>query len=182
MLTPVAKLCESISRSRARRATVWHADFDRHYARLSAAQSQSAKTNFQHQDITMITDGSRREAGQCSWLKRLLRPQLAELPVVRYVVPMATSPINLQDDIQPVSDFRANTADSLRRLRETGRPLVLTQNGRSAAVLLDVASYQALVDENDLLRDLHAGLDDAREGRVTAHAVAKAELLARYRP
>ena len=94
---------------------------------------------------------------------------------------MSSPPINLQDDIQPVSDFRANTADSLRRLRATGRPLVLTQNGRSAAVLLDVASYQALVDENELLRDLHAGLEDAREGRVTPHADAKAALLGRYR-
>ena len=94
---------------------------------------------------------------------------------------MSSPPINLQDDIQPVSEFRANTADALRRLRETGRPLILTQNGRAAAVLLDVASYQALVDENELLRDLHAGLEDAREGRVTPHEQAKAELLARYR-
>lgn len=89
--------------------------------------------------------------------------------------------LNLHDDIQPVSDFRANTAGTLRRLRESGRPLVLTQNGRSAAVLLDVGTYQALLDENELLRDLQAGLLDAREGRVTAHADARAELLGRYR-
>ncbi len=94
---------------------------------------------------------------------------------------MPTPSINLQDDIQPISDFRANTADTLRRIRETGRPLVLTQNGRSAAVLLDVGTYQALVDENELLRDLHAGLDDVRAGRVTPQAEAKAELLGRYR-
>lgn len=95
---------------------------------------------------------------------------------------MAIPPINLQDDIQPVSDFRANAAETLRRVRESGRPLILTQNGRSAAVLLDVSAYQALIEENELLRDIHAGLDDARAGRLTPHADAKMELLARYRP
>lgn len=94
---------------------------------------------------------------------------------------MALPSLNLHDDIQPVSDFRANTAGTLKRLRETGRPLVLTQNGRSAAVLLDVGTYQALMDENEILRDLQAGLLDGREGRVTAHAAARAEVLARYR-
>ena len=89
--------------------------------------------------------------------------------------------LNLHDDILPVSDFRANTAATLRRLRESGRPLVLTQNGRSAAVLLDVGTYQALLDENELLRDLQTGLLDAREGRVIAHDDARAELLGRYR-
>lgn len=58
---------------------------------------------------------------------------------------------------------------------------MLTQNGRSAAVLLDVGTYQALLDENALLRDLQAGLLDAREGRVAAHADARAEPLGRYR-
>ena len=101
--------------------------------------------------------------------------------VVRYSVRMTLPALNLNDDIQPVSDFRANTAGTLKRLRETGRPLVLTQNGRSAAVLLDVSTYQALVDENELLRDLQAGLVDGREGRVTPHAEARAQLLARYR-
>ena len=94
---------------------------------------------------------------------------------------MTLPALNLNDDIQPVSDFRANTAGTLKRLRETGRPLVLTQNGRSAAVLLDVSTYQALVDENELLRDLQAGVHDGREGRVTAHAEARTQLLARYR-
>ncbi len=94
---------------------------------------------------------------------------------------MPTAPINFLDDIQPVSDFRANTADTIRRVRENGRPIILTQNGRSAAVLLDVGAYQALVEENELLRDLHAGLDDVRAGHLTSHSDARSELLARYR-
>lgn len=95
---------------------------------------------------------------------------------------MTTRPPRLQDDIQPVSEFRANAAQTLQFVRESGRPMVLTQNGRSAAILLDVAAYQALIDENELLRDLQAGMEDVRAGRVTAHAAARSRLLARYRP
>lgn len=95
---------------------------------------------------------------------------------------MSTVPLNLHDDIQPVSEFRANTAQTIQFVRESGRPMVLTQNGRSAAVLLDVAAYQALIDENELLRDLHTGMEDVRAGRVLPHADARTRLLARYRP
>lgn len=93
---------------------------------------------------------------------------------------MAQPPLDLTRDILPVSEFRAHTADGLQHIRETGRPLVLTQNGRAAAVLLDVATYQALIDENMLLRDLQMAGDDIRAGRVTPPAQARAALLARY--
>jgi prevent-host-death family protein len=93
---------------------------------------------------------------------------------------MINRSINLAEDIQPVSEFRANAAEALKHVRESGRPLVLTQNGRSAAVLLDVAAYQALVDENELLRDLRAAEEDVREGRLTPHEQARTSLLFRY--
>ncbi len=91
---------------------------------------------------------------------------------------MASLPIDLEADIQPVSDFRANAAASLKQVKETGRPVVLTQRGRGAAVLMDVGVYQALVDEIDLLRDIRAGLSDVAAGRVVASSDARAQLLA----
>lgn len=53
--------------------------------------------------------------------------------------------IDLLEDIMPMSAFRANAAELVGRVRATGRPLVLTRHGRSAAVLLDVAQYEALL-------------------------------------
>lgn len=90
--------------------------------------------------------------------------------------------LNLETDVQPVSDFRANAAQLLNQIRETGRPLLLTQNGRGAAVLLHVSDYQALIDENETLRDLRRGLLDMAEGRTVPHDEARARLLARYSP
>jgi prevent-host-death family protein len=66
---------------------------------------------------------------------------------------MARAP-KLSRDIQPLSEFRANTAKFLRQVQETGRPLVLTQHGRGAAVLLDIAEYEKLVERSELAEDI----------------------------
>ena len=94
---------------------------------------------------------------------------------------MAKPAIDLEADIQPVSEFRANASGALQHVRETGRAIVLTQRGRSAAVLLGVRTYQALLDELDELRDVHQGIADAKAGRVVSHAEARDRLLERHR-
>ena len=73
-------------------------------------------------------------------------------------------------DIQPVTEFRANAAQVIEQVRETGAPVFLTQHGRGAAVLLDVESHEALVDELELLRDVRTAEAPASpsEGRLVA--------------
>ena len=51
-------------------------------------------------------------------------------------------------DVQPLSAFRANAAGFLEQVRATKRPLVLTQHGKSAAVVLDVDEYESLVERS----------------------------------
>ncbi len=53
--------------------------------------------------------------------------------------------IDLENDIRPLSEFRANTASLVRQVKKTGRPIVLTQHGKSSVVLLDVRHYQSLL-------------------------------------
>jgi prevent-host-death family protein len=78
-------------------------------------------------------------------------------------------------DIQPVTEFRANAAQIIDRVRETGAPVYLTQHGRGTAVLLDVAAYEAMVDELELLRDVRTGELQVAAGKGRSHtAVAKA--------
>ena len=43
-------------------------------------------------------------------------------------------------DIYPVSDFNRKSAEHIKRLQETGRPEVLTVNGKAAVVMLDPAT------------------------------------------
>ncbi|NNF13216.1 MAG: type II toxin-antitoxin system Phd/YefM family antitoxin [Gemmatimonadetes bacterium] len=67
-------------------------------------------------------------------------------------------------DVHPLSAFRANAAGFLRQLRETRRPLVLTQHGRSAAVVLDVEHYEALIDEVELIREIRQAKAELARG------------------
>lgn len=92
---------------------------------------------------------------------------------------MAKVALDLEADIQPVSDFRANASEMLEQVKRTGRPLVLTKRGRGAAVLLDIAVFQRLLDEIDELRDVRRGMADVETGDVVDHADVASSLLGR---
>lgn len=78
-------------------------------------------------------------------------------------------------DIQPVTEFRANAAQVIEQVRATGAPVILTQHGRSAAVLLDVEAYEAMIEELELLRDVRTAEAEIAAGKGRSHAaVAKA--------
>ncbi|MBS3975029.1 MAG: type II toxin-antitoxin system Phd/YefM family antitoxin [Actinobacteria bacterium] len=73
-------------------------------------------------------------------------------------------------DVRPVTEFRANTSAVIDQMHATKRPVVLTQHGRSTAVLLDVAVYEGMLDEIELLRDLRVAEDQIAAGKVISHS------------
>ncbi|MCX5768270.1 MAG: type II toxin-antitoxin system Phd/YefM family antitoxin [Gemmatimonadetes bacterium] len=83
-------------------------------------------------------------------------------------------------DIQPVTEFRANAAHFIGQVRESGAPMYLTQHGRSAAVLLDIAAYEALTEELELLRDVRAAEDEVADGKTLSHAAVAKKLRSRH--
>lgn len=85
----------------------------------------------------------------------------------------------LSRDIRPLSDFRANTAKFVRHVRETRRPLVLTQHGRGAAVLLDVREYERLVERAELAEDVRVAEAELARGEGIPHETAKEQIRAR---
>lgn len=85
-------------------------------------------------------------------------------------------------DVQPLSAFRANAAGFLEQVRETKRPLVLTQHGKSAAVILDVGEYEALVDEVELVRDIREARAELERGEGIPHDEVIRELRSRISP
>ena len=87
----------------------------------------------------------------------------------------------LTTDVQPVSEFRANAAKFVQQVRETRRPLILTQHGRSAAVLLDVEEYEEMLDTIELLRDVREAERQIAAGQVVGHDEAMAELMEKHR-
>ena len=93
---------------------------------------------------------------------------------------MARHAFDLTEDIQPAADLQTEAEGLLRKVHDTRRPVVLTQEGRGTAVLVDIRTYQSLLEELDILRDVHRGLADVEAGRVVPHDEARARLLARY--
>lgn len=87
--------------------------------------------------------------------------------------------IDLSRDIRPLSDFRAHAAAFIKRIRDTHRPLVLTQRGHSTAVVLEVGEYERLLEELELLRDVHAAEQELGGGGGVPHDEAKARLRSR---
>ena len=67
-------------------------------------------------------------------------------------------------DIVPVTDLRQDAAAVLKRLRGSREPLVITQRGRAAAILLSPETYERSRQETELLRLLARGEREIAEG------------------
>ena len=74
--------------------------------------------------------------------------------------------IELDKDVKPISEFRANATNLIEQVNKTKRPLVITQHGKSSAVLLDVREYEALLDKIELLSDLAEAEEDIKNKRM----------------
>lgn len=90
--------------------------------------------------------------------------------------------ILLDEDIQPISEVRANATAFIEKVRETGRPIVITQHGRSAAVLLDVRVYARMLEKLEVIEDLDEGIQQAEAGLGVPHREVKKRLLEKYKP
>ncbi len=84
--------------------------------------------------------------------------------------------IRLSEDLTPISDFRTRTAEIVAKVRKTKRPLILTQRGRSAAVLEDIGEYEKKVERLELLEAILNGVRAAEKGEVVTHAKAMSKM------
>jgi prevent-host-death family protein len=50
--------------------------------------------------------------------------------------------ISFKEDIVPISELKKNTKKILLQIRKTGRPVILTVNGKADSVLIDVENYE----------------------------------------
>jgi prevent-host-death family protein len=91
--------------------------------------------------------------------------------------------MDIVKDIQPMTAFRNHSADFMRHLKETGRPVILTVNGKAAAVVQDAEAYQRLLDlaaEVSAAEGIRQGLEDLAAGRTRPAREVFAELRAEY--
>lgn len=85
--------------------------------------------------------------------------------------------IDVTQDIHSLTTFKRNSSGLMKRMKKSGRPLVLTINGKAEAVLLDAAAYQEVADHLDAVASIRRGLAQARkgEGRLADDVFAQLE-------
>lgn len=87
----------------------------------------------------------------------------------------------VSEDIVPVSQFKTEAAEWLKRCAATGQAVVITQNGKPAGVLVSPSVFDELSERKRFVAAVEEGLRDAETGRLTDHATVVAEMRRRYR-
>ncbi len=68
-------------------------------------------------------------------------------------------------DIIPVTDLRQEATRILKRATRTRQPIIITQRGRAAAVLVSVEAYENSQHEREILRLLARGEKEIKAGK-----------------
>jgi prevent-host-death family protein len=71
-------------------------------------------------------------------------------------------------EVIPVTDFRADLARWIRHIEKTRRPVVLTQQGKAAAVLVSPDVLDEIDEEREVVRKVLRGLTEIRAGKLVA--------------
>jgi prevent-host-death family protein len=74
--------------------------------------------------------------------------------------------ISLIEDIRPVTDLKRDALSIVRQVRRTGRPVVLTAEGKADVVVMDARMYEEHLKAMNLSRLLVEGEADIAAGRV----------------
>lgn len=73
----------------------------------------------------------------------------------------------LSEDLRPLSDLETQSFEVVRQARTTGRPVVLTREGRGVAVLLSVEAFEEMqtsVERHEVQRAVDEAERDIAEG------------------
>ena|SRR5215475_2776088 len=81
------------------------------------------------------------------------------------------------EDIIPIAELKANMSEIVRQLDARPRPLVVTLNGKPAAVVMSPREYDRLAYQSRFIDSVAAGLADVQAGRTYDGEEAVAELL-----
>ena len=89
--------------------------------------------------------------------------------------------LKIDQDIRPLSEVRTGIAAFIKQVHDTKRPVIITQHGKSVAVILDVHEYEAMQEKLELLTDVQTSLGQLEKGAGISHKDAKARVLKRVR-
>lgn len=89
--------------------------------------------------------------------------------------------LKINQDIRPLSEVRTGIANFIKQVHETKRPVIITQHGKSVAVLLDAHEFEAMQEKLELLTDIQISLNQLELGEGIDQENAKEKVLKRIR-
>jgi len=88
----------------------------------------------------------------------------------------------VSEDILPLGEFKSQASRVVRRLREENRAVVITQNGKPAAVLITPEEFDRLNEQQRFVEAVRDGLRDSEAGRTIDDAALTEELDSEFGP
>lgn len=85
--------------------------------------------------------------------------------------------LKIDQDIKPLSEVRIGIASYIKQVRDTKRPVIITQHGKGVAVLLDASEYENMQERLELLTDIQTSLGQVANGQGVPHEDAKSLIL-----
>ena len=87
--------------------------------------------------------------------------------------------LKIDQDIRSLSEIRNGMTNFIKQVRDTKRPVVITQNGKGVAVILDVKEFEAMQEKIELLSDIQTSFKQLEKGAGISHQYAKKKVLKR---
>ncbi len=84
--------------------------------------------------------------------------------------------LNISTDIVPLGEFRTAISKWLKSIKNTGQPLVITQNGKPAGVLLAPEEYDDLIYTKRFIESVSRGISEADRGETYSTKELRSEL------
>ena len=82
--------------------------------------------------------------------------------------------------LKPVTEIKRHATEIIEQLREDRVPVLITERGREAAVLLDVGTYKGMLKRMEVLEAIANGERAFAEGRVSSHEDVMARMSAKW--
>ena len=88
--------------------------------------------------------------------------------------------VRLSEIFVPISDLEVEAAEWLRKLADSGAPVVVMQNGRRAFVVISTRAFDELTERACFVAAIEAGLEHSETGRVRSHASVVRRMKTRF--
>jgi prevent-host-death family protein len=84
--------------------------------------------------------------------------------------------IDLVNDVMPLSEFRNSLTECIARTRRTHRPILVTQNGKSATVMFSVEDFERLRETFEMAEDIRISEAEIERGEVMTTSEVESSL------